>query len=448
MSPNNHIKTDTSNKSIHSPLPLERGNSMSLNNHHIKTDTSNKSIHSPLPLERGKGVRLTFLLITILFFMWGFAHSMLDVLNKHFQVSLNISMTQAALVQNAVYGGYFLMAIPAGKIISRFGYKAGVLIGLVLFSLGALLFVPSSLLSSPLLTFYFFVFSLFVIGCGLTCLETSANPYATVLGDKEGAERRINFAQSFNGLGWILGPLVGLFLFREGAENNDVVIPYAVIGVIVLFMAVVFSRVPLPEVGTENDAAEENATKARTLWQHRNFKFGILVLMLYVAAQTGVNSFFINYTTDPTVGISTTTATLILAFGCMGLFMVGRLCGSWLMSRIRAERILTFCALGATLATFGILLTGGMIGTVALFFVYLFESIMFPTIFALSIRGLGSKQTKQASSYLIMSIVGGAVAPTIMALIGERSGLAQAFIVPLICYIAILLYGMKYKTLK
>ena len=213
-------------------------------------------------------------------------------------------------------------------------------------------------------------------------------------------------------------------------------------------MAIVFSRVPLPEVGTENDAAEENATKARTLWQHRNFKFGILVLMLYVAAQTGVNSFFINYTTDPAVGISTTTATLLLAFGCMGLFMVGRLCGSWLMSRIRAERILTFCALGATLATFVILLTGGMIGTVALFFVYLFESIMFPTIFALSIRGLGSKQTKQASSYLIMSIVGGAVAPTIMAFIGERSGLAQAFIVPLICYIAILLYGMKYKTLK
>ena len=137
-------------------------------------------------------------------------------------------------------------------------------------------------------------------------------------------------------------------------------------------MAAVFSRVPLPEVGTESDATEEDPQKVRSLWQHRNFKFGILVLMLYVAAQTGVNSFFINYTTDPAVGISTTTATLLLAFGCMGLFMVGRLCGSWLMSRIRAERILTFCALGATLATFLILLTGGMIGTVALFFVYLF----------------------------------------------------------------------------
>ena len=399
----------------------------------------------------GHNYLVPFALITSLFFLWGFAHSILDVLNKYFQDTMGLTKTQSALVQAVVYGGYFLMALPAGALIKRWGYRAGVLTGLLLYGIGALLFIPGG----QMMNFGFFLFSLFIIGCGLTFLETSANPYVTVLGPSQGAEQRINFSQSFNGLGWILGPLVGgMFLFTQPGEQPNITLPYALIGIVVLAIALVFARVRLPEVAAapeQTDDVMEGGVQAGgyiPLFRHKKFVFGLVSLFLYVAAQTGVNSFFINYTTDPAVGISTTTATLLLAFGCMGLFMVGRLCGSWLMSRIRAERILTFCALGATLATFVILLTGGMIGTVALFFVYLFESIMFPTIFALSIRGLGSKQTKQASSYLIMSIVGGAVAPTIMAFIGERSGLAQAFIVPLICYIAILLYGMKYKTLK
>ena len=396
----------------------------------------------------GKNYLTPFLLITTLFFLWGFAHSMLDVLNKHFQQSLQISMIQAAFVQNAVYGGYFLMAIPAGKLISRFGYRAGVLTGLLLFGLGALSFIPGSLLSgSPLAAFYSFVLSLFVIGCGLTCLETSANPYVTVLGEREAAERRINFSQSFNGLGWILGPLVGLFLFREGAENDDVVLPYAIIGVVVLAVAAVFSRVKLPEVEEEaGKGMAEAATATSSVWSHPRFVFGLLALFLYVAAQTGLNSFFINYATDEAVGISNSTATLLLSFVCMGLFMLGRLGGSWFMGRFRAERLLALCALGATAATTVIALFGGRIGMVALFVCYFCESIMFPTIFALTIRGLGEK-TKQASSYLIMSIVGGAIAPTLMAKAAEAASMQSAFIIPLVCFAVIAIFALRYKKL-
>ena len=195
-------------------------------------------------LKDGTSLLVPFILITSLFFLWGFAHSILDVLNKHFQDALGITKAKSALVQAVVYGGYFLMALPAGAIIRRWGYRTGVLTGLLLYGVGALLFIPGGSLQS----FGFFLSSLFVIGCGLTCLETAANPYVTVLGEPAAAERRINLAQSFNGLGWICGPLVGgFFLFAENSESN-ISLPYAIIGIVVLLVAVVFSRVRLPEI--------------------------------------------------------------------------------------------------------------------------------------------------------------------------------------------------------
>lgn len=329
--------------------------------------------------QSGKNYTLPFILLLLLFFMWGFAHSMLDVLNKHFQTSLNISMTQSALVQNAVYGGYFLMALPAGRLIMRHGYRAGVLTGLLLFAFGALLFVPLSAITlSPLFTFYTFVAALFIVGCGLTCLETSANPYATILGDPSKAEQRINFAQSFNGLGWVLGPLVGIYLFRNGAESNDVAIPYAIIGIVALMAALIFSRVKLPEINEENEDSNTNSSFSKiSLWRHPHFTLGILTLMLYVAAQTGINSFFINYATD--AGISAHDAALILAFGCMSLFMIGRLLGAWLMRYIQSYTLLTICGIGAMLSMLCLLFGATTYGTYALAICYLFESIMFPT---------------------------------------------------------------------
>lgn len=391
----------------------------------------------------GKSFLLPFILITSLFFLWGFAHSILDVLNKHFQDSLSISKTGSALIQAVVYGGYFLMAIPAGKIISRYGYRAGVITGLLLYGIGALLFIPGA----QILTFEFFLLCLFIIGCGLTCLETAANPYVTVLGDPESAEQRINLSQSLNGLGWIVGPLIGGMLLFDGDETNSsatLSIPYAIIGVIVLIIAFVFSRIKLPEISEEAADGESTPEVSISLWKHKHFIFGLISLFLYVAAQTGLNSFFINFATE-NAGITPSTASLLLGFVCMGLFMLGRMGGSWAMSKLRPEFLLGICAIGATLSMVLLLFASGTIGIGALFLCYLCESIMFPTIFALAIRGVGI-HTKQASSYLIMSIVGGAVAPVLMGYIADTTGnMRPAFIIPMLCYIVIATFAFWLK---
>ncbi len=381
-----------------------------------------------------------FVLVTSLFFLWGLAHSILDVLNKHFQETMEgVGKTESALVQAVMYGGYFVMALPAGQIIKRYGYRAGVITGLLLYGIGALLFIPGG----QLLSFPFFLFSLFVIGCGLTCLETSANPYVTVLGNAEGAARRINLSQSFNGLGWIVGPLIGgHFAFAVGADKGSIAIPYAIIGVVVLCVALVFAQVKLPEVQADGVAQTESAHATDSLWQHRNFVYGLIALFLYVAAQTGINSFFINYVTEH-ASVSNVNASLLLGFGGMGLFMAGRMGGSWLMLRVRAERVLLYCAVGATLAMAVLLSGAGVAGVAAFMLCYLCESIMFPTIFALALKGVG-QHTKRASSFLIMSIVGGAIAPVLMGLIADHASMAMAFIVPLCCFVVIAAYAARF----
>lgn len=388
----------------------------------------------------GKNYLWPFVLVTSLFFLWGLAHSILDVLNKHFQETMDgVGKTESALVQAVMYGGYFVMALPAGQIIKRYGYRAGVITGLLLYGIGALLFIPGG----QLLSFPFFLFSLFVIGCGLTCLETSANPYVTVLGNAEGAARRINLSQSFNGLGWIVGPLIGgHFAFAVGADKGSIAIPYAIIGVVVLCVALVFAQVKLPEVQADGVAQTASAHATDSLWQHRNFVYGLIALFLYVAAQTGINSFFINYVTEH-ASVSNVNASLLLGFGGMGLFMVGRMGGSWLMLRVRAERVLLYCAVGATLAMAVLLSGAGVAGVAAFMLCYLCESIMFPTIFALALKGVG-QHTKRASSFLIMSIVGGAIAPVLMGLIADHASMAMAFIVPLYCFVVIAAYAARF----
>lgn len=386
----------------------------------------------------GRSFLVPFILITSLFFLWGVAHSILDVLNKHFQDTMEITRTRSALIQAVVYGGYFVMALPAGRIIRRFGYRTGVLTGLVLYGIGALLFIPGGRIQS----FEFFLLALFVIGCGLTCLETASNPYVTVLGEPEGSERRINLAQSFNGLGWICGPLAGgFFLFAGG---SDVTTPYAVLGTLVLLIAVIFSRVKLPEIGQE---AEEKGTQGNdtSLWKTASFTVGLMSLFLYVAAQTGINSFFINYATE-NAGISAQKASVWLSFGGMGLFMAGRMGGSWIMRFVKGEKVLAACAAGALICMVAVILLPGTIGGYFLLLCFLCESIMFPTIFSLSLRHVGT-HTKQASSYLIMSIVGGAIAPMLMGFIADHVSMAVGFIVPLVCFAEILWFAARYKKL-
>ncbi len=407
----------------------------------------------------GRNYLVPFLLVTSLFFLWGFAHSILDVLNKFFQNEMHLTKTQSAFIQVVVYGGYFLMALPAGAVIRRWGYRAGVLTGLFLYGIGALLFIPGA----EIMAFPFFLFSLFVIGCGLTFLETSANPYVTVLGDAEASEQRINFSQSFNGLGWILGPLVGgWFLFSQDNSPN-IALPYAIIGLVVLLIGGVFCFVRLPEIkdtvspeevsGHQDDPRDENRdlstttvessstlSEIRILSRKSAFVFGWIALFLYVAAQTGVNSFFINYATEH-IAITDSMAATLLSFGGMGLFMLGRLGGSWAMGHIRAERLLAILAIIATLATSAVVLAPGGLGFAALLVVYLCESIMFPTIFALALRGLGA-HTKIASSLLIMSIVGGAVAPLLMGIVADGHSMALGFVVPLVCFVVIAAYAV------
>lgn len=386
----------------------------------------------------GRSFLVPFILITSLFFLWGVAHSILDVLNKHFQDTMEITRTRSALIQAVVYGGYFVMALPAGRIIRRFGYRTGVLTGLVLYGIGALLFIPGGRIQS----FEFFLLALFVIGCGLTCLETASNPYVTVLGEPEGSERRINLAQSFNGLGWICGPLAGgFFLFAGG---GDVTTPYAVLGTLVLLIAVIFSRVKLPEIGQE---AEEKPTKGHDtpLWKTASFTVGLLSLFLYVAAQTGINSFFINYATE-NAGVTAQKASVWLSFGGMGLFMAGRMGGSWLMRFVKGEKVLAACAAGGLICMAAVIFLPGAVGWYFLLLCFLCESIMFPTIFSLSLRHVGLR-TKQASSYLIMSIVGGAIAPMMMGYIADNVSMAVGFIVPLVCFAEILWFAARYGKL-
>lgn len=391
----------------------------------------------------GKSYLIPFILVTTLFFLWGFAHSILDVLNKHFQEVLVISKARSGLVQAMVYGGYFLMALPAGKIIRRYGYRSGIVIGLLMYGIGAMMFIPGG----KLMSFPFFLISLLIIGCGLTFLETSANPYIAVLGEREKSARRLNLAQSFNGLGWVVGPLVGGLLIL--GEDSDIAMPYGVIGCVVIALGIVFMRIKLPTPEEEGGEAEEDRKieVKETLWKVKTFRYGVMVLLLYVAAQTGINSFFINYVTESGVEVSSQTAAMMLSFGGMGLFMVGRLFGTVVMRYIKPSRMMQICAAGAIVCMMVTIICAGRLGIVGLCVTYLFESVMFPTIFSMSLSELEGERTKTASSFLVMSIVGGAIAPVVMGVMGKES-MSVGFVLPLICFVIIAVYVFSYERMK
>jgi FHS family L-fucose permease-like MFS transporter len=397
------------------------------------------------------GFLIAFILVTSLFFLWGFAHGCLDVLNKHFQELLGMSKAKSALVQFVFYGGYFLMAPPAGLIMQRFGYKRGIIFGLLMFASGAFLMFPATLIQ----TFGSFLFCLFIIACGLTCLETAANPYTTVLGPPIYAERRINFSQSFNGLGWIAGPLVGGMLIFSGSDNGNkfatIALPYLFIGTLVLIVAFLFWRVTFPVLKEEKESADTKNALAegsiRDLLKYPHFIFAVIAQFLYVAAQTGVNSFFINYVTEEIPALTNQEASQILGIGGMGLFWLGRFTGSTIFMRlVRPNRLLAFYAV-VNVITMGLVVAGlGWTSVIALFSTYFFMSVMFPTIFALGIKDLGGL-TKKGSSFLVMSIVGGALIPILMGRIADISTMALGFSVPLVCFLFIAWYGFSgYKV--
>ena len=425
----------------------------------------------------GKNYRLPFILITCLFLLWGFAHSLLDILNKHFQDALHLTKAQSGMVQASAYGAYFLMALPAGYIARKYGYKKGVLAGLILFAIGCFWFVPAVSINE----FWAFLFGLLIIFCGLTCLETVANPYTTILGDAKFAASRINLAQTFNAIGWILGPLVGsLLIFKstgsdnpfvsfiktlktlftgvnqnanaviseaaKAVDNSSLIAPYVGLGIIVLLVIVIFFLSKLPEINPESVShvnagnAEAVSVSNKPLIQQKHFVLAVIAQFLYVAAQTGIGSFFVNYSVEAKgLGIGEMQAGILLGLGGMGLFAIGRFTGSSLMKVVKAGKLLGLFGIINTVLMLIVATRHDNIGIIALILSYLFMSIMFPSIFALGIRGLG-EQTKTASSILVMTVVGGAICPALMGVIGATN-MNTGFVIPMICFAYITFFG-------
>jgi FHS family L-fucose permease-like MFS transporter len=388
---------------------------------------------------------IPFILITALFFLWGMAHGMLDILNKHFQEILNISKAKSGLIQFATYMAYFLMALPAGYFMRRFGYRKGIILGLSLFAVSALLIAATTSMES----FWLFLIFLFTLGCGLATLETAANPYTTKLGPSETGERRINLSQSFNGLAWTVGPLIGIYVYNnnsaaEGQKLQSLMLPYLIIGLVVLAVALIFVFTKLPEITEDADEPDANTVSQKPLIKSRHLVLGVVAQFAYCAAQTGVFSYLINYLTDKNqpIHFETSYGPYLLSVG-FALFMIGRMSGSYLMKFYKPTRMLALYALMCVLLLPLVSANMGWVSIISLYGIFFFMSIMFPTIFALAIKDLGPK-TKKASSYIIMSIVGGAVFPPLMGYIADVThSMSIGFLAPVPLFAYILYYAVS-----
>ncbi|MGB7769043.1 MAG: sugar MFS transporter [Verrucomicrobiia bacterium] len=497
-------------------------------------------------LPDGRNLFFTFALVTSLFLLWGFCNGMIDILNKHFQDALHINKEQSGLVQSANYLGYFLMAIPAGLIARKLGYKGGILVGLVLIASGALWMIHAVGIG----TYSAFLLGLFVVAAGMTCLETIANPYTTVLGAPEHGATRINIAQTFNGVGWILGPIVGgYFVFGGGGgsgaatgaaasatnavaattgtvvtatkavvanttnANAGLSAPYLGIGILAAVLIVIFIVSKVPDLHAEDESKQSTDKKTSPkpsggqlagigvalavvwgllyffiapilglvwalldlpenlldptkygliaaayigsfivvaknwdMFRRKHFTLGVVAQFLYVAAQTGIFSFCVNYIieNDPDV-TPAKAATMLGAIGFV-LFTVGRFCGSIVISQFKPHLVLaTYAAINVVLAA--VCMGGGKLGLYAMFGTFFFMSVMYPTIFALGIRGLGD-YTKLGSSLIVMSIVGGAIAAPFMGHIADIHSMHTGFVVPLVCFVFIAFYGVVWQVLE
>jgi FHS family L-fucose permease-like MFS transporter len=404
---------------------------------------------------------LPLILITTLFFLWGVANNLNDVLIPHFKKAFSLTDLQSGLVQSAFYMGYFLLALPAGLLMRRFGYKAAVVTGLLLFGAGALLFYPAA----EVRQYGWFLMALFVIAAGLAFLETSANPLITVLGDPTTAERRLNFAQAFNPLGSISAVLLGREFILSGieptaaefaamssgelerwqiSEAQAVQGPYLLIAAVVLLWAVLvmISRFPATatRTGAEQGSKHNAASAMRALLGQPRFLSGVAAQFFYVGAQVGIWSYMIRYSQHEIPGLGEKTAATYLTWSLV-LFMVGRFVGTALMSRFRPARLMGAYAIVNVALVLIACLIGGHVGVIALAATSFFMSIMFPTIFANSLKGLG-ELTKPASSFLVMSIIGGAVLTALMGMVSDMTSIRIAMLVPATCFVVIAWFGL------
>jgi len=406
---------------------------------------------------------LPFVLITSLFFLWAFGVNLNDILIPHLKKAFRLTDFRSSLIQTSFFGGYFLAALPAGRLMERTGYKKGILTGLIMCAAGALLIIPAA----SARVYGFFLFALFVMACGQSFLEVAANPYVTILGPPESSERRLNLAQSFNAVGAVVTPFVGAaFILTASqysslqlsamspeelqayqiAEANTVKGPYLVISGIFLLVAalIYFSR--LPEI-REKDVEADGHKSLRGILRYPHLVKGVVAQFFYVGAQIGVASFVIRFAQHIATGTPEKTAANYLKLHLLG-FMIGRFAGAALMKRIPAPKLLSVFAAGALVCGIIAVVTTGVAPLWAIVLIGFFNSIMFPTIFALSLKHLGSC-TKLGSSLLVMSIIGGAVFPAIMGRISDLSSIQRAFLIPLICYAYVMyfaLWGYKPQT--
>jgi MFS transporter, FHS family, L-fucose permease len=433
--------------------------------------------------EDGQNVQVTFVLVILLFALWGFCTGMLDVMDKHFQVALDLDLSQSASVQFAHYLGYFLMALPAGWMATKLGYKGGIITGLLLVALGGFWFIPATHIGS----FWAFLLGVSIVAVGLAFLQTVANPYSIVLGPEKYAATRINLAQACNGIGLIFGPIVAnVFFHTGGAEdtgtgNETLWVPYAAVGTVGIILVVAFYFANVPDIKAKDDflAVDSTSGKSGSIWSHAHFVMAVIAQFLYVAAEVGIFSFFINYMTSqvPDIPPSLDAAvqhshhfikhwmnslTEIRTTGDIGfnpqgastlvsvaflLLLSGRFIGSALLRRFAADRLLALYGTINTLLCLLIFLKLGWFSAICLFGTYFFMSIMFPTIFALGIFGLGQR-TKSASSFLVMAIVGGAIVPKVMGAIADMYDLSRGFIVPMVCFAYIAVYAFSWRRLS
>ena len=419
-------------------------------------DPEKRSLGEPRLFSPGN--TLPFVLVTTLFLLWGIPSNLNDVLIKQFMKSFEMNRFQAGLIQSAFYLGYFLLALPAALVMRKYGYKTGLVIGLLLFGAGALLFWPAAVVQR----YEFFLFALFVIAGGLSFLETGANPFISVLGDPRTSEQRLNLAQAFNPLGCIAGVVVGTIFIFSGVELNPaqvaelktagkyqaylrhetlrVVTPYLVLGCIVFFFAVVIMSTKFPKLAEESIATGDAPQGSfRGLLQHRHFVQGVLAQFFYIGAQVGTWSYFITYVQDYT-HLPEKDAGYFLT-GTLVVFTVGRFVATYLMKFIEPSKLMGFYSLSnIVLVAIGVLLPG-WIGLWAIFLTSFFMSLMFPTIFALGLKGLGPN-TKIAGSLIVMAVIGGAIFTPVMGRIFEAThSMATAMIVPLLCYLFITYYA-------
>ena len=408
-------------------------------------------------MEKKNSQLFAVILITSLFFMWGFALNLNPILIPHLKKACQLSDTQSALIDSASYIAYFLLAIPAGKFMNRYGYKGGIIFGLMLFATGAFLFYPAAATRS----YPFFLGALFIIASGLAFLETAANPYMTVLGDPATGTQRLNFAQSFNGLAAFLAPLIGGRFILSGNiltpaaqakmsateltnylnhEALSVQGPYLVIGVVVLSVALILWKTQLPEI-KEDDSLEVEGS----ILNEKNLVLGVFAQFFYVGAQVCISSFFIRFL-GRVSGIDQVSSAYYLSGALLG-FMIGRFAGTFLMRFIAPPKLLAAYSVIVMALLSTAIVSHGMAAVYALVAVQFFLSVMFPTIFALSVRGLGSK-TKEGSSLVIMAIVGGAVFPVIMGRVSDATNIQTAYAVPAVCLLMVLYFAIKNISIK